>query len=130
MGVLNDFDLENVPDLQAVPEGEYEVRIMEAADHVSKTSGNNMIRLVLEIVGEPNSDAIYHYITLPQFDDDERKKNAKLRRIKEFLSAFGLSQQSDYEDWIGQVSWALIGSEEDDRTGKPRNNVKRFLEAR
>ena len=127
MGVLENLDLDNVPELSAVAEGEYEVRIIDAGDHVSKTSGQNMIRLVLEIQGEPDAETIYHYITLPQFDDDERKKNGKLRRIKEFLAAFNLDQASEYSDWIGQVGWALIGSETDDRTGSPRNNVKRFI---
>lgn len=127
MGVLENLDLDNVPELSAVAEGEYEVRILDAGDHVSKTSGQNMIRLVLEIQGEPDAETIYHYVTLPQFDDDERRKNGKLRRIKEFLSAFGFDKQSDYADWIGATGWALIGSEMDDRTGAPRNNVKRFI---
>lgn len=130
MGLLDDLDLENVPELEAVPEGEYEVRIMAADTHVSKTSGQTMIKVVLEIVGQPNADTIYHYITLPQVDDDERKRNGKLRRIKEFLSAFGLSQQSDFPEWLGQTAWALIGQEADDRTGLPRNVVKRFIESK
>lgn len=130
MGVLENLDLDNVPELSAVADGEYEVRIMDAGDHVSKNTGNNMVRLVLEILGEPNADTIYHYITLPQMDDDERKRNGKLRRIKDFLAAFGLDQQSDYADWIGATGWALIGSEEDERTGNPRNNVKRFIVSR
>ena len=130
MGVLDNLDLENVPELEVVTEGEYEVRIMDAGDHVSKNTGNNMVRLVLEILSEPNADTIYHYITLPQMDDDERKRNGKLRRIKDFLAAFGLDQQSDYADWIGATGWALIGSEEDERTGNPRNNVKRFIVSR
>lgn len=127
MGVLENLDLDNVPELCAVVEGEYEVRIVHAGDHVSKTSGQNMIRLMLEIQGEPDAELIFHYITLPQPDDDDRKRNAKLRRIKEFLAAFGQDQQSEYNDWIGATGWALIGSETDDLTGSPRNNVKRFI---
>lgn len=127
MGILDQLDLESVPEVQAVAEGEYEVRIMDAGDYVSKASGQNMIKVVLEIVGEPDSDPIYHYITLPQFDDDERKKNNKLRRIKVFLEAFQLDQHSEYSDWIGQVGWALIGAETDEQSGEPRNNIKRFI---
>lgn len=127
MGVLENLDLDNVPELCAVAEGEYELRIVDAGDHVSKSSGQNMIRLMLEIQGEPDAEPIFHYIALPQPDDDDRKRNAKLRRIKEFLAAFGQDQQSEYSDWIGATGWALIGSETDDRTGAPRNNVKRFI---
>lgn len=127
MGVLENLDLDNVPELHAVAEGEYELRIVDAGDHVSKSSGQNMIRLLLEIQGEPDAELIFHYITLPQPDDDDRKRNAKRRRIKEFLAAFGQDQHSEYNDWIGATGWALIGSETDDRTGSPRNNVKRFI---
>ena len=130
MGVLENLDLDNVPELAAVAEGEHEVRITDAGALVSKTSGKNMIRLVLEIQGEPDADTIYHYVTLPQFDDDERTKNNKLRRIKEFLAAFNLDQASEYSDWIGQVGWALIGQEADNRTGAPRNTIKRFIASR
>ena len=130
MGVLESLDLDNVPELVAVPEGEYELRIIEASDYVSKTSGQNMIKVVLEIEGEPNAETIYHYITLPQFEDDEKKKNGKLRRIKQFLAAFGIDQQSEYSEWVGCTGWALLSADPDDRTGMPRNDVKRFIESK
>lgn len=130
MGILSDLDLNNVPDLEAVAEGEYELRIMDAGDHVSKTSGQNMIRLVLEIQGEPNAETVYHYLTLPQPDDDEKRANAKKRRLKEFCAAFGIDQNSDYADWIGLTAWTLVGTEVDDRDGRNRNVVKRFITAK
>lgn len=130
MGVLEQFDYENVPELSAVTEGEYEVRIVDAGNHVSKTSGQNMVRLLLEIQGEPNAETIYHYISLPQYEDDDRKRNSKLRRIKEFMAAFGFPKDSDFNEWIGATAWALIGQETDDRTGSPRNSVKRFIASR
>lgn len=130
MGVLDNLDLDNVPELGAVAEGEYELRIIEAGDYVSKTSGQNMIRVVLEIVGEANAETLYHYLSLPQFDDDEKRKNNKLRRIKEFLSAFGIDQRDEYSDWNGQTAWALLSANPDDRDGRLRNDVKRFITAK
>lgn len=127
MGVLDNLDLDNVPELGAVAEGEYELRIVDAGDYTSKTSGQAMIRVVLEIVGEANAEALYHYLTLPQFDDDEKRKNGKLRRIKEFLSAFGIDQKSEYADWNGSTAWALLSANPDDRDGRLRNDVKRFI---
>lgn len=127
MGILADLDLDNVPELVVVPEGEYELRIVEAGDHISKTTSQNMVRLVLVVESEPNAENIYHYISLPQVDDDERKRNSKLRRIKDFLAAFGLPQQSEYGDWVGATGWALVGSEVNERTGEPTNSIKRFI---
>ena len=127
MGILADLDLDNVPELVVVPEGEYELRIVEASDHISKTTGQNMVRLVLVVESEPNAENIYHYISLPQVEDDERKRNSKLRRIKDFLTAFGLPQQSEYSEWVGATGWALVGSEVNERTGAPTNSIKRFI---
>lgn len=128
MGVLNDLDLENVPEESAVPEGEYELRIVDAKDHVSKTSGKPSINVVFVIDSEPNSQLIYHYMSLPTPDDDDRSSNSKKRRIKDFLTVFGLSPQSEYEEWIGLTGWALV--EVDDRTEEPRNAIRRFIVAR
>lgn len=127
MGILADFDLNSVPETSAVSEGEYEAVIVEAGEHVGKTSGKTSIRVVLDLPGEANADTIYHYLSLPTGDDDEKTRNRKLRRIKEFLSAFGLSQEEDYSDWTGHQAWALVGVEEDTQTGQPRNIIKRFI---
>ena len=127
MGILADFDFENLPETSAVQEGEYEGIIVDAGEHTGKTSGKTSIRVVLDLPGEANAETIYHYLSLPTPDDDEKARNRKLRRIKEFLQAFGLSQQEDYADWIGHKAWALVGVEEDQQTGQPRNIIKRFL---
>lgn len=127
MGILADFDLDNVPEAVAVPEGEYEGVIVDAGEHVGKTSGKTSIRVVLDLPGEANADTIYHYLSLPTMDDDEKTRNRKLRRIKDFLAAFGLTSNDDYADWVGRKAWMLVGVEEDDQTGLPRNTIKRFI---
>lgn len=127
MGILDSFDLDNVPETSAVPEGEYEAVIVDAGDHVGKASGKSSIRIVVDLPGEANSETIYHYLALPTPDDDEKSRNRKLRRIKEFLNAFRLSQNDDYSDWVGHKTWALVGVEEDAQSGLPRNTLKRFI---
>lgn len=127
MGVLDNLDLTNVPELCAVTEGEYELRILEAGEHTGKNSGKLSVKVTLEIANEANAEYIYHYLSIPQPDDDERQKNNKLRRIKSFFDAFGIEQGTPYEDWRGMMGWALVGLEEDSQTGEPRNTVKRFV---
>lgn len=129
MGILADFDLDSIPEAAAVSEGEYEALIVDAGEHVGKTSGKTSIRVVLDLPGEANADTIYHYLSLPTPEDDEKSRNRKLRRIKEFLTAFGLSSEEDYSDWVGHKAWALVGVEEDSQTGQPRNIIKRFITA-
>lgn len=129
MGILSQFDLDNVPELTAVPAGEYEVCIIEASDYVGKESGKQSIRVVFEILNEPNAQNVYHYIGLPNSDDDEKVANSKLRRAKQFLQAFDLSSDDDYAEWVGRMSWALLGIE-DDRNGEARNRIVNFISSK
>lgn len=126
MGFLNDIDFDNVPDLQALEEGEYELRIMSAEDYVGKTSGKASVRVVLEVIGQPDAEMIFHYISLPNANDDERAKNSKLRRAKAFLSFFDIPQEADYPEWVGKTCWALL-SVEPDQNGVDRNSIRRLI---
>jgi len=127
MGVLSGLNFNEIPDLAAVPEGEYELRIVSAEDYSSKSTGNLMIRLVFEIQDQPNAESIYFYLGVPNTGDDDRVRNAKLRRIKSFVNAFGINPDGEYADWIGSTGWALVSNEINDRTGSPRNDIKRFI---
>lgn len=124
--ILSEFDYDNIPDLASVPEGEYELQIIEARDYVGKTSGKASVQVIFVIEGHPDADTLYHYLALPAPEDDERKKHSKLRRIKEFFSAFGLSSQDEYEEWVGKKSWALL-TQEADNNGSMRNSVRKFI---
>lgn len=56
----------------AIPAGDYDVQIAEIADKVSKTSGKDMIELVLRIVNGPCSGGkLYYYITDDQYADQK-----------------------------------------------------------
>lgn len=126
MGILSDFNLNDIPETSALASGEYEVVITNASDYVGKTSGKQSIRVLLDVPDEANAETIFHYLSLPNADDTEKQKMNKLRRIKNFLQAFDLSQDDPYEDWVGHKSWALV-KQETDQDGNPRNSVTRFL---
>lgn len=126
MGILSDYNLDEIPEVSALPAGEYEVVIQKAEDYVGKTSGKQSIRVLLDVPDEANADTIFHYIALPNSEDTEKTRNNKLRRLKEFLKAFDLSQDDDYNDWVGHKSWSLV-KQETDQDGNPRNSVQRFL---
>lgn len=126
MGVLDQFDLDNVPELEILPEGEEQVMIVSAEDYVGQTSGKVSIKVILSFPEHANASDIFHYIAIPAPEDDERTKNNKLRRANKFLAAFGLTKQDDYADWCGKTAWALIG-QEPDNNGEMRNTIKNFV---
>lgn len=129
MGILQDLDFNNLPESEALAGGEYEVAIIEAGEYVGKSSGKTSIRMVLDIPGEVAADTIYHYLSLPTSEDDEKTRIRKTRRIKQCLDAFGITPEEDYSDWAGKTAWALIGLE-NDQNDEARNTVKRFIAQR
>jgi len=127
MSIL-DYNLTDVPDEQIVPAGEYSVKILSAKAKTSQ-AGNPMIEVAIGFPDEVDSRTCFHYITLPSEDDDEGKANGKLRRLREFYDAFGVSYDGpvDLDLVVGETAYAIIAEEEDEEYG-PSNRVKRFLE--
>jgi hypothetical protein len=130
MSFINE-DTSNVPELAAVPEGEYEVRLVNA-DVKNSKKGLPMVEAKLDIPSEPTSDDIYHYIMLPTQGDTEKQKIRKQQNLKEFKAAFGMPQSGpvNLEDYAGTKGWALLSEEENDQTNKMQNRVKRFIVGR
>lgn len=126
MGILDEMELDNLPEEKALPDGEYEVVILSAEEYIGKESGKMSIRVILSVPDEPEAQDIFHYISLPQPDDTEKTRFRKMRRIRDFLDAFGLTKADPYDLWVGHKSWALLKQEMDNH-GEPRNSVVRFL---
>lgn len=126
MGILDNMDLENLPEEKPLQDGEYEVQIISAEEYIGKNSGKTSIRVILSVPGEADAQDIFHYLSLPQDGDDPKTANRKMRRIRDFLQAFSLTKNTPYEDWTAHKSWAILKTEEDDK-GEMRNSVTRFL---
>lgn len=125
-------DLTDIPELTAVEEGEYDLRVIKATEKSSKRTGRPAIGLLCEIVGEDNAENVFHDIWLPMESDDENKTQIMWRMVKEFLVALGLpvdgiSDLSVFEDL--EFS-ALLIYEDTDQDGeplaRPRNSIKRI----
>lgn len=126
MGILENMNFDNLPEEQPLPDGEYEVMIVSAEEYIGKTSGKTSIRVILTVPGEADSQDIFTYLSLPQDGDDAKTANRKLRRIRDFLNAFDLTQSTPYDDWAGHKSWAVL-KQTTDQNGEPRSDVVRFL---
>lgn len=124
---LLDYNLQEIPDLEVMPEGEHQVRCVRAEEGTSNKSGDPYILLRLEIVGEPNVKQITNPIMLPGENSDERETNSRLRRLKQAVEAFSLDPTNvDTEDFEGKTAWAFLTEESDPEYGD-QNNVRRFI---
>jgi hypothetical protein len=79
----------------AAPEGQYDLCIVSAKMH--EKEGKNSIAMVLEIEGEPDYANVFHYIALPNSDDDEAKLKSKNLFAQRFFVQFGVPTDNGVE---------------------------------
>lgn len=123
-----EVNLTDVPELTTVPEGEYEVNCTKAELRDSR-SGDKMVMLYLEVVGEPTSKDITMPIMLPRKEDTEKQRIRSLGRLKEACQAFGVQFDADGFDvgeFQGATAEAFLDEKETEEYGT-QNNVKRFI---
>ena len=134
--------LSDIPDLEPVAAGEYDLRITKAKETKSKNTGRYGCMMLLEVDGEDTADTIFHTLWYGNFKDyqgdDEEKSNMMWRMTKEFLIALGLDPEEETEesDLIGMEFTADVGyndgmDTDDDgnpvRVGQPRNEILRVV---
>ena len=71
----------------AVPEGEYDLRIVGVYDQVEE-NGFVICNVAIESGDHPNAALIRYFLNVPQNDDEPQKTSFKLLMMKRFLSAF------------------------------------------
>lgn len=123
-----DFDLGNVPELNALPDGEYELRIL-ACEVKNSQAGNPMVSISFDVPAEVTSKGIHHTLMLPTQADDEKKRNGRLRGLKGFCDAFRIDYQNGItldESVVGLTGWAILGIESSEEYGD-QNRVRRFV---
>jgi len=124
MGIL-DYNLEDVPDLEILPDDEYRLEVIRAETKQDK-NGNPGLKLTLKS-DRANTRLIGHWISLPGENDDEEQSNNKLRRLIPFVNAFGIKKHDEDEDLIGTSGFCLLATEDDPEYGQS-NRVTRFVE--
>lgn len=90
-----------------IPEGKHRVRIKGAEKAVSK-SGNDMLKMELEVNGYPN-ESVFNYIVF--LDDRPEITN---RMLTQFFDSFKDIPEGDFnmKNWIGKVGACTIKQEE------------------
>lgn len=121
------YDLNDVPDLQLLEEGEHELRIVKTEDKVS-SKGTPMIAVQFEAVNEPNAATIFEYFTLPLEEDDERTRNNKLRRVKNMAICFSIPSM-EINSWVGCTGFCAVRIEAGTDGYEDKNRIAKFLGA-
>lgn len=125
-----DIDLSEsaVPQAKLLEDGTaVEFEIVRADFHVNEEKGSKSLRLMLNVVGEPDCEPIFHYQLISKEGQDEAQAQGTKRRLRDALVAFGYEpgQGVDLDELQGLTATGAIKYEEDMQYGK-RNSVKRF----
>lgn len=141
MASLLDVNFDEVTELEAVPDGEYKVRIIDAKVGFGQNSGNPYFMVQLDIPAETSARDFNHLIMIPVEGMEAKKAQNKFRAFKYFAKAFGLDVNALWADisaiadsgtagplpdLVGLEAWAMLGTEEDEQYG-PKNRIKRFV---
>lgn len=123
-----DVNLDDVPEIDALPEGEYQLRVTETPE-LREKNNSKFILVRLEAVDHPNSKDITHVQFLPRPDDREKDKARTLGQVRDFCQAFGVDFSGggfNLEDFVGETAWAVLGEEESAQYGR-QNRVVRWV---
>ena len=115
--------LEDAKEPVAVPEGKYDLCIIDAK--LTEKEGKKSVRLIMEIEGEPEAGNVFHYVGLPAEDDDADKRKTKMLFARRFFNQFNINTDGGFEmeQLVGsRASAAMILQEEYE--GDLRNSLK------
>lgn len=121
-----DMNLGDVPEVELLPEDRYTVRIEDAEMKQGGPGKADRISIRVTVDGHPNTDTIFHSLFLPGPDDDDRKRNFKLRAIMKFCDIFEIPYKSsgfNIEEFPGSAADVLIVQEDYEGTTSNRLRV-------
>lgn len=80
----------DIKDPEAAPSGRYTMLVDKAELVEGKTAGTMNVRCRVLFENMPEYGAVFHYLPLPNAEDDEEKSRNKSLMTKRFLVAFGV----------------------------------------
>ena len=106
-------DYEDTP----VPEGEYELRIVDTREGRNKADTCDQITVLISVEDDeyPNSKTIFHYLTFPGGEDDDNVRRNKMRNLSRFLKLFEVPYEKNglnSEDMLGLTANCVLTQEE------------------
>ena len=91
---------------QTIPEGDHRVRINEVTEQISKNSGKQMLKFILDVSGYTSK--LFYYLV---FDPNNQKLTNQ--KVGEIFDSFGITNPdvNMYPGWIGKVGVAKVKHE-------------------
>lgn len=95
-----DLALDEVPELKAVPNGEYQLKVTSVKMKESKgekTAGQSLLMFYFDIMGEENTRPISYPVMLPHDTLDNDANNDRKRQLKRVLKALDWDVSQGFE---------------------------------
>lgn len=123
--------LSDAKELDVVPEGEYDLRVVSCEVvqvKRGKNEGKDQIRAIIAVESSeyPNARSIYHFMSLADANDDDRSRNGKLISQKRFCHTFNIPFEVNgwnTEDAVGATSRARLTQEVNEESGETSNRM-------
>lgn len=118
-------DLEDIQEDQPVPEGEYQLVILDCKERQNESGAIKGLLIICEIEGQTGAANVLHNMSLPLQEDDTDKVSNKLKFIKRFVNLFGVPVKGgslNPMDFIGKRAKAFLTQEE--YNGTVSNKIK------
>ena len=109
---------------EPLSEGMYDLRIVAADPVVKEAKGRTDIQIRMEVIGEPDAEAIFEHLIGMVANEDNESRNFKLRRILGFLEAFHIPYEGNgfnLEDLPGAEGHVKV--KQDEYEGSIRNKI-------
>lgn len=118
-------DIDDIQEDQPVPEGEYNLVIIDAKEKQDESGAIKGLLVICEIEGHDNAANVMHNISLPLPADEATKVSNKLKFIKRFVQLFKIPTQGgklNLQDFAGKRAKAFLTQEE--YNGNISNRIK------
>lgn len=118
-------DIDQIQEDQPVPEGEYNLVIIDAKEKQDESGNVKGLLVICEIEGQDNAANVLHNISLPLPGDEDTKISNKLKFIKRFVQLFKIPTQGgklNLADFPGKRAKAFLTQEE--YNGNISNRIK------
>jgi hypothetical protein len=108
------MNLDEVQEAKPAPIGRYLLRIdgteVRETGPASKSPGQPMLKVIINVLDVPDAQAITHFITFPTPTDDQDNAKFKMLNLKRFLQAFNIRVPKEGVD-LEQLSVDCLGAE-------------------
>lgn len=106
MPSIADLNLDNTPDLETKPDGEYAVEVVKAVATLSKKEAP-MVKVTLKMSEFDDAYPMNEYLNLPLSDQEKTMQDMRRRAIKDFCRGVGI----DFDTFESEISTAFAERE-------------------